>query len=58
MCFINVLFKVITYLKFYKRCFLTDDLQKHFCIIGWCLVRHKNPQAKFFGLKTPKTVTS
>jgi hypothetical protein len=18
-----------------------DDLQKHFCIIGWCLVRHK-----------------
>ena len=25
-------------LKFYKRCFITDRLQKHFCITGWCLV--------------------
>ncbi len=38
MCFINVLFKVITNLKFYKKCFIKDDLQKYFCIIGWCLV--------------------
>ena len=30
MCFINVLFKVITNPKFYKRCFIKDDLQKHF----------------------------
>ncbi len=37
MCFINVLFKVITNLKFYKRCFIKDDLLKHFCIIGGVL---------------------
>jgi hypothetical protein len=30
MCFIYVLFIVITNLKFYKRCFIKDDLQKHF----------------------------
>ncbi len=41
--FIKVLFKVIANLKFYKRCFIKDDLQKHFCITGWCLVRHRNP---------------
>jgi hypothetical protein len=28
------LFKVVTNLKFYK-----DHLQKHFYIIGWCLMR-------------------
>ncbi len=42
MCFINVLFKVITNLKFYNRCFIKDNLQKHFCIKGWCLVRQRN----------------
>jgi hypothetical protein len=30
MCFIHVLFEVITILKFYKHCFIKDDLQKHF----------------------------
>ncbi len=30
LSFINVLFKVITNLKFYKRCFIKDYLQKHF----------------------------
>ncbi len=34
MCFINVLFKVIINLKFYKH-FLSSEA---FCIIGWCLV--------------------
>jgi hypothetical protein len=29
MCVINVLLKVITNLKFYKCCFIKDDLQKH-----------------------------
>jgi hypothetical protein len=33
------LFKVITSLKFYKH---RDNLQKHFCIIGWCVVRQRN----------------
>ncbi len=33
MSFINVLFKVITNLKFYKRCFIKDYLQKHLVII-------------------------
>ncbi len=28
--FINVLFKVITNLNFYKHCFIKDDLQKYF----------------------------
>jgi hypothetical protein len=32
----------ITNLKFYKRCFIKDNFQKHFCIIGWCLVRQRN----------------
>jgi hypothetical protein len=31
-------FKVINNIKFYKRYFIKDDLQKHYCIIGWCLV--------------------
>jgi hypothetical protein len=43
VCFINVLFKIITNLKFYKYCYIIGDFQKHFCIIGWCLVRQKNP---------------
>ena len=30
MCFINVLFKVITNPKFHKHSFIKDDLQKHF----------------------------
>jgi hypothetical protein len=38
MFFIDVLFKVITNLKFYKRCFIKDDLQKYFCTTGWCLL--------------------
>jgi hypothetical protein len=41
-CFINVLFKIITNLKFYKYFFIKVDLQKHFCIIGFCLVRQRN----------------
>jgi hypothetical protein len=32
MCFINVLFKGYAHLKFYKHCFIKDDLQKHFRI--------------------------
>ncbi len=39
MCFNNVLFKVVTKIKFYKCCFIKDHLQKPFCIIWWCLVR-------------------
>jgi hypothetical protein len=39
MCFINVLSKVIINLKFYKHYFIKHHLHKHFCIIGWCLVR-------------------
>ncbi len=42
MCFINFLFNVVTYLKFHKRCFIKDDLQKHFWIIGWCLMGQRN----------------
>ncbi len=38
MCFINVLFKFITNLKFYKKQFYQRHLQKHFCFIIWCLV--------------------
>ncbi len=37
MCFINVLFNIITNLKFYKRCVIKDNLQKHFCILGGVL---------------------
>jgi hypothetical protein len=42
MCFSNVLFKVITNLKFCKHCFIKDDLQNHFCMIGLCLVPKKS----------------
>jgi hypothetical protein len=31
--------KVITNLKFDKRCFIKDHIRKHICIIEWCLVR-------------------
>jgi hypothetical protein len=51
MFFINVLFKVISNLKFYKRCFFKGDLQKHFCIIGWCLVCQRNLYARPYGFK-------
>jgi hypothetical protein len=43
MYFINVLFKIITNLKFDKRYFIKGDLQKHICSIGWFLVRKRNP---------------
>ncbi len=46
-CFESVfcLIKVITgtIYKFYKRCFIKDYLWRHICIIGWCLVRQRNP---------------
>jgi hypothetical protein len=42
MCFINVLFKVITNLNFYKHRFIKDNLHKHFCSLGWCFVRQRN----------------
>ncbi len=29
-------FKVITNFKFYKHCFIREDLWKHICIIRWC----------------------
>jgi hypothetical protein len=51
MCFIYVLFIVITNLKFYKLSFIKDDLQKHFCIIGRCLVHQRNQYAKPYGFK-------
>jgi hypothetical protein len=54
MCFINVLLKVINNLKFYKCCFMKVPFQKHFCIIGWCLVRilpMPPPPAKEIDLK-------
>jgi hypothetical protein len=41
MYFISVLFKFITNFQFYKRCFIKDNLQKHFFIIDWCLVRER-----------------
>ncbi len=44
MCFINVLFKVITNLT--QMLFYQDDLQKNFCIIGRCLMCQRNPQAR------------
>ncbi len=37
----NVLFNVITNLKFYKCCFIKDDTSES--IIGWCPVRKRNP---------------
>ncbi len=46
MCFINILFKIITNPKFYNCCFIKEDLQKHFCIIGRCFVRQRNPWAR------------
>ncbi len=49
--FQRVLFKVITNLKFYKHCFITDGFQKHFWIIGWCLERQRNPYARPYGFK-------
>jgi hypothetical protein len=33
-------FKVITNLK---CCLIKDHIQKHFCIIGWCLEQQRNP---------------
>jgi hypothetical protein len=51
MSFIIVLFKLITKVKFYKHCFIKDNLQKHFCIIWWRLVRQRNPSAKPYGFK-------
>jgi hypothetical protein len=65
VCFECVLAKfylVITNLKFYKPCFIKDNLQqKHLCIKGWCLVRQRNPQARPYGFKNqsmkPMTVT-
>jgi hypothetical protein len=33
----------ITNPKFNKGCFIKEILQKHFCIIGWCLVHHRIP---------------
>ncbi len=51
LCFNNVMFIVFTTLKFYKCCSIKDDLQKYFCIIGWCLVRQRNPQAWPYGFK-------
>ncbi len=51
MCFINFLFKFNINLKFYKRCFIKDDLQKHFFIIGWCLVRKEIHRKKFIAYK-------
>jgi hypothetical protein len=51
ICYIIVLFKCITNLKTYKHCFIKVDLQKHFCITGWCLVRQRNPQARPYGFK-------
>ncbi len=43
--FHQCLFKIITNLKFYKRCFIKDNLQNFFYIIGWYsyLVRQRNP---------------
>jgi hypothetical protein len=43
MWFNYVLFKFVTNLKFYKPCFIKDDLMQYFCIIGWCLVRQRIP---------------
>jgi hypothetical protein len=40
--FHNVLFKVLTNFKFYRQCFIKEDLRK-LCIISWCLVGQKNP---------------
>jgi hypothetical protein len=37
--------KFISNPKFYQCCFVTDDLQKHFCIIGWYHVRQRKPKA-------------
>jgi hypothetical protein len=43
--------------------YIKDDLQKHFCVIGWCLVRQINSQARTYGFKNlqarkkPTTVT-
>ncbi len=39
MCFIDVLFKFITNLKFYKLFFYQRWTSEAFCIIGWCIVR-------------------
>jgi hypothetical protein len=33
ICFINVVFNVITNFKFDKCCFVKDYLRKHICII-------------------------
>ncbi len=41
ICFVNVLFKVITIFKFYKQCFIKEDLGSIF-YKGWCLVRQRN----------------
>jgi hypothetical protein len=43
ICFINVLFKVITNFKFNKYCFIKGDLRKQICTMRWCLVRQINP---------------
>ncbi len=32
-------------LNFYKCCFIKNDLQKHFYIVGWLYMRQRNPQA-------------
>ncbi len=36
ICFIYIFDKVITYLKFDKRCFIKGNLRKHICVTGWC----------------------
>jgi hypothetical protein len=32
ICFVNFLFKVISNFKFYKQCFIKEDLWKHICL--------------------------
>ncbi len=44
LCFINVLFKVITNFKFDK-----GYIRKHICIIGWCFMRQRNSYSPWVG---------
>ncbi len=43
ICFIDVLFKVITNVKF--------EIRKHICIIGWCFVSQRNHKLGSMDLK-------
>ncbi len=50
ICCINVLFKVKLILNL-TNCLIKDYLRRHIYIIGWCLVRPRNPYARPCGFQ-------